>query len=217
MTKSAKTPSARLAEPFAAAKREVRGHVPSVHTAWVTFSPVEHAQLRQHLDTQGVSELREACNLAGALYHGRKANPISFSAIRTHLVKVAEAAEQLESCLDMSARHAITLVSVLERECDSERGMPNTIELTRLLNALATGSRKQAKNYVGQARRQTPEYQVRCIARVIEPKGIRASAAPGSRFTRIVRICFTAMGIHIDPGRAIRSYIDHKDDKSFAM
>ncbi len=217
MARSIVAPPARLAERLVQVTREVRGRIPTVHTDWVSFDPAEHAELRKHLDTQGVDELSGACNVAGALYHGRQVNPISVSAIRNHLLKVAEAAGQLQSCFDMNSRHAMTLVSLLEFECDSGRGMHNTKELVRLLSALAAGCRKQAKGYVGQARRHAPEYQVRCIARVLEPRGIKASAAPGSRFTRLVRICFSAMGIHSDPGRAIRSYIDHKDDESFSM
>lgn len=73
---------APLAEPFASVTTKVRGHIPSVHTAWVSFDPVEHTELRKYLDSEGIDDLTDACNLAGALYHSRRVNPISVSAIR---------------------------------------------------------------------------------------------------------------------------------------
>ncbi len=206
-----------LAEPVLPPSTMVRGRIPSVGEDWVRFTQIETEKLAKHLDRAAIDELAGACGITGALYHARRANPISLSAIKVHLLRVSEVAEELSHCLELNSRHALTLVSLLEHECHNERGMKNSIELTRLLKALSVGSGQQARLYSGQARRQTPEYQVRCIARVLEPKGIKISAAPGSRFVRLVRICFEAMGIHIDPGRAIRSYLSHKDDESFTM
>lgn len=206
-----------LAEPVQAPLNTVRGRVPSLDESWVQFTGLEIERLAKHLDVETIDELTEACRVAGALYHARKANPISISAIRLHLIRVSEVSDQLSRAIDLSSRHALTLVSLLEQECQSERGMKNTLELSRLLKALSDGCSRQAKLYTGQTRRKTPEYQVRCVARVVEPKGIKASAAPGSRFIRIVQICFGAMGIHIDSGRAVRSYLAHKDDESIAM
>ena len=181
-----------LAEPVAEIAVRVRGLAPSVQSEWVKFNAHERTELAKHLGGPAIEELASACNLAGALYHARKANPISVSAIRVHLLKVAEVAAELKKSLDFNTRHALTLVSLLERDCGAERGMPNALELSRLLDALAAGCTQQAKLYVGQARRQTPEYQVRCIARVLEASGLKTSAAPGSRFIRLVRICFDA-------------------------
>lgn len=127
-------------------------------------------------------------------------------------MKVAEVAQQLLECLYLKSRDRMTLCAIIEIGSGANHGVSNTNELCRLLQILATSCPERAKRLPGQARRQTPEYQVRCIARVIELRGIKPSAAPGSKFTRIVRTCFRAMGIHNDPGRAIRGYIDHKDD-----
>ena len=207
---------APLAEPVQPVANLVRGRVPSVHSAWVQFTSHELEQLGKHLDSSAIDELVDACNLAGALYHAKKTNPISFSSIRLHLLKVAEVSDQLGRSLDLNSRFAMTLISLLEFECKGVKGMPNSIELSRLLLALSVGCSRQATVYAGQARRQTPEYQVRLVTRVLEPRGIRVSAAPGSRFVRLVRICFEAMGIHIDPGRAVRTYMRHRDDESFA-
>jgi hypothetical protein len=206
-----------LVDPVQAPPNMVRGRLPSVHESWVQFRDAEIERLAKHLDNATVHQLAEACGFAGALYHAGKANPISFAAIRQHLLRVSEVSDQLSSALDLGSRHAMTLVSLLEQECQSDHGMTNAIELSRLLKALSVGCSRHAKQYVGQTRRRTPEYQVRCIARVLEPKGIKTSAAPGSRFMRIVRICFEAMGIHVDPGRAVRSYLEHRDDESIAM
>jgi hypothetical protein len=204
-----KTPLART---LLSVRSQVSGRTPDINSDWVVFDPTAKKILSQYLDDDAIDELREACSFAGAMYHHRRANPISFAAERAQLLKVAEVAHQLFGCLDLRSRDSLTLTAIVELGSNAKHGTANTTELRRLLRVLADGCRDRAKRYRGQARRKTPEYQVRWVARVVEPKGIKPSAAPGSRFTRIVRTCFGAMGIHSDPGRAIRSYIEHKDD-----
>jgi len=193
-------------------RTKINGKTPDINSDWVEFDPNDKKTLSKYLDIHAIDELQEACSFAGAMYHYRRANPISYAAERTQLLNVSEVAQQLFECLDHKSRDWMTLTAIIELGSNANHGTSNTDELRRLLRVLADGCPERAKRLPSQARRQTPEYQVRWVARVIEPRGIKPSAAPGSKFTRIVRICFRAMGIHSDPGRAIRSYIEHKDD-----
>jgi len=202
-----------LAQPVVTPSKPVRGRLPDANDDWVTFDEADRLLLQGYLTDAGIEELREACSLAGGLYHWRRLNPISVASTKQHLSKVADAAAALSAAFALSSRYALTLTALLESECGADRGRPNTKELVRLLSALEHGCRQGAKRYVGQSQRRTPEYEVRLIASVIEPLGIRPSAAPGSRFMRIARVCFRAMGIMVDPGRAVRTYVAHKDDK----
>lgn len=206
---SRKAPLARTLLPISS---RVNGKAPDINSDWVVFDVAAIEILSKYLDKKAIDELQQACNFVGAMYHEKRENPISFTAERTQLMKVAEVAQQLLECLDLRSRDRMTLWAIIEIGSGANHGISNTNELRRLLQVLVDGCPEHAKRLPGQARRQTPEYQVRWVARVIEPSGIKPSAAPGSKFTRIVRTCFRAMGIHSDPGRAIRSYIAHKDD-----
>lgn len=204
-----KLPRARTLEPLA---HRVRGHVPDANATWVTFDESERELLSRYLSESAIAELAESCSFVGALYHHLRANPIRYADERAHFARVAEAAQQLLECFAPQSRDGLRLRAIVELGSGAERGTANTDELRRLLNLLATGCQRHVVKLPRQMSRHTLEYEVRCVARVVEPCGIKASAAPGSKFTKIVRVSFLAMGIFSDPGRAIRSYITHRDD-----
>lgn len=206
------TRKAPLVRTLMPVRAKVDGKTPDFNNDWVKFNPADKKILFNYLDSVAIDELQEACSFAGAMFHSFRANPISLAAERTQLLSVAATAQQLLEILDHQSRDWITLTAIIELGSNANHGTSNTDELRRLLQVLADGCPERAKRLPSQARRQTPEYQVRWVARIIEQRGIKPSAAPGSKFTRIVRICFRAMGIYSDPGRAIRSYIVHKDD-----
>lgn len=176
------------------------------------FTPPERQALSKYLDTSVIDELAESCSFVGALYHHRRVNPVSFAAERTQFLRISEVAQQLLECFENPSRDWVQLCAIVELGNGATRGTKNTDELLRMLAVLSKGCQSHAARLPARALRHTLEYEVRWIARVVEPIGIKASAAPGSKFTRITRICFGAMGIQSDPGRAIRSYIAHKDD-----
>lgn len=209
MISKKKSPLARVSHPV---RTKVNGKPPDINSKWVEFDSNAMRLLSQYLDDEAITELREACSFVGALYHHRRANPIRYASERKQFLSLAEAAEQLAACLEHGSKDHLTLTAIIELGSNSICGTTNTTELRRLLQVLSDGCRACVERFPLQARRKTPEYQVRWIARIIEPRGVKVSAAPGSKFTRITRVCFTAMGVHSDPGRAIRSYIDHKDD-----
>ena len=146
------------------------------------------------------------------MYHYQRANPTSFAVERTHFKRLASAARGLLECFEEPSRDSMQLHAIVEVGSRAERGTVNTDELRRLLGVLASGCERHAEKLPLCRPPHTLEYEVRWIARVTEPAGVKTSAAPGSKFSKIVRTCFGAMGIHSDPGRAIRSYIAHRDD-----
>ena len=159
-----------------------------------------------------MTELAESCSFVGAMYHHQRANPTSFAVERTQFKRVASSARALLECFDKPSRDWMQLRSIVELGSGAERGTVNSNELCRLLRVLASGCERHTERLPVRRPPHTLEYEVRWIARVTEPVGVKTSAAPGSKFTKIVRTCFAAMGIHSDPGRAIRSYIAHRDD-----
>ena len=195
--------------------RAVLGTVPDPNRDWVTFDASTTQLLRRYLDPSGIDELREACDFIGGLHHAQLSNPPSNTATRRSLKRIADVSDKLAACLDTSCSDFETLAATLEIGAGDGTGLHKTNELRKLLSVLALGCRKRAASLPRQVRRRTPEVQVRWLARVLEPRGIRASAASGSRFMRIIRTCFPAMGIHTDPARAVRSYVEHKGDKAF--
>lgn len=192
--------------------RQIRGRLPDLNETWVTFSAEERAILSRYMPSHVLTELASSCSFVGAMYHHRRANPISFAVERTHFKRVASSARALLECFEEPSRDWMQLHAIVELGSGAERGTANTDELRRLLGILASGCERHAQKLPLRYPQHTLEYEVRWIARVTEPAGVKTSAAPGSKFTKIVRTCFAAMGIHSDPGRAIRSYIAHRDD-----
>ena len=192
--------------------RRIRGRLPDLNETWVTFSAEEKAILMRYLPSHVLPELAESCSFVGAMYHHQRANPTSFAVERTHFGRIASSARALLECFEEPSRDWMQLRGIVEVGSGAERGTVNTDELRRLLDVLAGGCERHAEKLPLRRPRHTLEYEVRWIARVTEPAGVKTSAAPGSKFTKIVRTCFAAMGIHSDPGRAIRSYIGHRDD-----
>ncbi len=207
-----------LAKPRSLARRlqpiaqRIRGRQPDTNETWVEFTAAERALLLRYLPPEALPELAESCSLVGAMYHHHRANPIRYADERAHYKRIAEAASQLLECFDSPSRDRVQLRVIVELGRGAERGTTHTDELCRLLTVLAKGCERHLQRLPVRMPRHTLEYEVRWIARVVEPRGVKASAAPGSKFYKIVRACFGAMGIFTDPGRAIRSYIIHRDD-----
>jgi hypothetical protein len=183
-----------------------------MHTTWVVFEEPEREILSKYIPPEALAELAEACSFVGAHYHHLRKNPIRYAEERAHFLRITDSARQLVECFQDPSRDWWTLRAIVEVGSGAKSGSARTDELCSLLTSLADGCERHAGKLPRQMVRHTLEYEVRWIARVIEPFGIKASAAPKSKFTKIVRVCFDAMGIYSDPGRAIRSYIVHRDD-----
>ena len=207
-------PVKRLARTLTPLKARVQEQIPDLSTTWVQFNSTDRSVLSRFVDDECIDRLAKTCSFVGCLYHSMRLNPISFASERAQFGRIADACQQLLECFEHPSRDWMQLRALVELGSGTESGTKNSDELCRLLAALAKGCVAHAQKLPPQAFRHTLEYEVRWIAGVVEPKGIKASAAPGSKFTKIVKVCFGAMGIYSDPGRAIRSYIAHKDDDS---
>lgn len=164
----------------------------------MAFLPEQYEALRGlGLDDAAIEALRDECDVAANFRRLQAASPGAADR-RAEYVQAAADARSLAARLAGSgwARMGSVLVPP-----------DDTVRLRELLNRLASGCDAKAANVVDRIPPASLAYAIRGIAAVVEPSGIRRSAATNSRFIRVVKICFEATGIFGSPTRHIRQFM----------
>lgn len=197
-------------------KSRPRRELPEPHTSTVgrfvepfDFRPAARAQLERDLEGEAIERLREWCEVARDMYttpHGPSAGEL-----RSALAAMADDAHALAGRL---ARSDATVGACLDLAgVKVARDFRWHERLAADLQALARELDRQAAALPDQSRRAAPVGALRPIADVCEASGVKLSASPSSRFLRIARTCFLAIGLS-SPDHAARQLVDERKSKA---
>jgi hypothetical protein len=167
----------------------------------VAYTADHRRELAADLALDAVEALVRACSEAKTMHAFAQSMPTS-GEVRESLREVADLAERLAGKLARS--DAWTDAEMATAGLSVAGNMRHHVELAGALLAFATACDKRIDAQPAQSRREAPVWALRPIERVCTAHGIKFSTAPSSKFLRIARTCFAAMGLE-SPEQAARN------------
>jgi hypothetical protein len=180
---------------------------PSTVGGWVeplTFNRAQRAVLSAYLDADAVERLRGACELQRGMLGCRDDWP-TIGEVRAGLAEIADCAEILAGRLARNNASVEAELAVVGQKL--MRDWQWADKLAEQLLELARQCDARADKLPAQSRPAAPVGALRPIAEILEAQGIKVSASPQSRFLKIARECFHAMGLS-SPDHAARLLVD---------
>lgn len=171
------------------------------------FTDKQRATLAVYLPDVAINALLECC-ATGRVAYRKMRDAQTRSAVRADVKGIRDAARNLHERLqDITHEAKSELLSGLLSGRLTRSHADAFDEAIRAVRDVCEAAETRLPELEGQSRHVAPMFQIKMIAQVCAEHGIKISAAPGSKFTRIAKACFEAIGIPGGPEHATRELL----------